>query len=422
MSILWTEKYRPETFSDISGQGKALKEISGFLESFKPGKALLLAGKPGIGKTLSIETICREKGWLLMQMNASDSRTSDEIQALLGQSSNMRPLFHKKKVILIDEVDGISSRERGATKTLIDIVKKSSFPIVFIANDPWLPKLKSLRNHCVLVKFSKVTAPSIEKKLKSICDAEGIEYDDMVIKSLARWSGGDLRSAIIDLQAVGEGMKKITEDDLLSLGFRERETDMFSILPTIFRAGKISVAKRMIWDADKDADMVFWWIENNIPVEFSRPEEIQRSLNILSKADIYRSYVSKQQNWRFKAYMVDLMSAVSVGRKEEPRHGWMKYEAPSKIAMMAFTKNERAELKELYGKIGSYAHLSNRGVKRDLLPYLRIVLQSGKFRKNEKDNGQKPKPTSLMSFAVQENFKPVKQLLLNDDEIAMLLD
>ena len=422
MDVLWTEKYKPETFSDISGQGKALKEISGFLESFKPGKGLLLAGRPGIGKTLSIETICKEKGWLLMQMNASDSRTSEEIQSILGQSSNTRPIFHKKKVILIDEVDGISSRERGATRTLIDIVRKSSFPIVFIANDPWIPKLRSLRNHCVLVKFSKVTAPSIEKKLKSICDAEGIEYDDMVIKSLARWSNGDLRSAIIDLQAVAEGREKITEDDLLSLGFRERETDMFSILPTIFRAGKISVAKRMIWDVDKDADMVFWWIENNIPIEFSKPEEIQRSLDILSKADIYRSYVSRQQNWRFKAYMVDMMSAVSVGRKEEPKHGWVKYEAPAKIAMMAFTKNERAELKELYEKVGLYTHLSNRGVKRDLLPYLRIILQSGKFRRNEKENSEKPKATNLMSFAVQEHSQPIKELLLNEDEIAMILD
>ncbi len=419
MGVLWTEKYKPETLSAISGQGKALKEILGFLESFKPGKALLLAGQPGIGKTLSIETICKEKNWLLMQMNASDSRTSDEIEAILGQSSKIRPIFHSKKVILIDEVDGISSRERGATRTLIDIVKKSAYPVIFIANDPWLPKLRSLRNYCTLVKFSKVSTPSIEKKLREICNAEGIEYDEFVLKNLVRWANGDLRSAIIDLQTIAEGEKSINEDSLLSLGFRERESDMFSILPTIFRAGKISVVKKLIREADKDADTVFWWIENNIPVEFSHPEEIQRALNTLSTADIFRSYVSKQQNWRFKSYMVDLMAGVSVGRKEEHKHGWVKYAPPQKIMMMAANKQERAELRELYEKIGGYTHLSNRMVKKSLLPYLQIILQSRKFAKDEKTL-KKVKTINLMAFST-EHPSSVKDLILDENEIAMII-
>ena len=138
----------------------------------------------------------------------------------------------------------------------------------------------------------------------------------------------------------------------MTLGCPKRETDMFSILPTIFRSGKISVAKKLIWDAEKDADQVFWWIENNIPIEFTDSKDMQVAYDTLSRADVFRGYVSKKQNWRFKSYMVDLMSSISVGRKAEPPRGWIKYEPPQKIIMMAANKNEKAELKDLYEKIG----------------------------------------------------------------------
>lgn len=425
MSILWTDKYKPEKISDIAGQGKALKQIQEWFDSWKNGKALLLSGGPGTGKTLSIEVLSKESGWLLSRMNASDSRTSDDIRDVIGESSSIRPLFHKKKIILIDEVDGISSTERGATRTLIDIVRKSSFPVVFIANDPWIPKLRTLRNYCTHVKFGKVGTPSIEKFLREILEKESVEYEGLVLKNLARWSNGDIRSAIIDLQSVAEGESKIDEDSLLSLGFRERGTDMFSIMPAIFRSGKINAVKKMIWEADKDADTVFWWIENNIPIEFSKAYDIRRSYDILSKADIFRNYVSQKQNWRFKAYMVDMMSGVSVGRKEEPKHGWVRYEPPQKIIMMAARKKDRAEVKEIYEKIGNHTHLSNTMIRSSLLPYLKMILASERFAKdkNKKDDKEKPKVASLMAFSkkpdISQNFPA--DLKLSEEEIAILL-
>ncbi|NOX71639.1 MAG: replication factor C large subunit [Candidatus Micrarchaeota archaeon] len=415
--MLWVEKYKPAKSSDMAGQGKVISEIRLWFDKWKPGKGLLLSGQPGVGKTLSVELLCKENDWLLMRMNASDSRSSDEIKNVLGQSTKMKPLFHKTKVILIDEIDGISPVERGATRAIIEIIKRSSYPVVLIANDPWISKLRALRTLCTHIKFPKVSTPSIAKRLKHILDAEGIEYDEDVIKGLARWANGDMRSAVIDLQTAAEGRKKLDEDALLSLGFRERETDMFSILPTIFRCKRISVAKKLIWDADKDADTVFWWIENNISVEFSSPTELQRAYDTLSKADIFRGLVSKQQNWRFKAYMVDLMAAVSVGRREEPHHGWVKYEPPKKILMMAANKGERAEMRELHQKIGEYTHLSNKAVKTQLIPYLKMIVKSKRFAKTNKESGT---ILSLAAFS-KKNDEQIGNLMLSEEEIAMIV-
>ena len=100
---------------------------------------------------------------------------------------------------------------------------------------------------------------------------------------------------------------------------------------------------------------------------------------LLSKADIFRSRVMKHQNWRFIAYMSDLVAGISTLNKE-PSHGYAPYRPPDRIMMMGRTKFKRAIKKSLCKKIGEITHSSTRIVNRDYLPYLRIIFkQKGIF-------------------------------------------
>ncbi|HDD46566.1 MAG TPA: replication factor C large subunit [Candidatus Aenigmarchaeota archaeon] len=373
--MLWTEKYKPKTIEGIIGQKKQKEEILNFIRNFRPKVAMLVYGPPGVGKTLTIEVIASQEKLLLVSMNASDVRNKTEIERNLLEISKGKPLFYKGVIILIDEVDGIAGKDdKGAVGAIINIIKHSKYPVFLIANDPWKPKLRELRKYCKMVKFGKIDTRSIEKKLKEICKAEGIEVDEKVIKNLARWSQGDIRSAIIDLQTLGEGKKKIVERDLEILGYRERENEIFNVLFTIFHSGSIMASKRAIDSCDKDADEIFWWIENNITKEFSDAKKIAKAFDILSKADIFRSIVSKQQNWRFKLYMIDMIASISLIGKEE-HHKYIKYEPPKKISMMALTKSKRGELEELYREIGKYVHASTAIVKKYYVPYLKYFVK-----------------------------------------------
>ena len=400
MKILWTEKYKPTKVSEIAGQAKAVAEALGFVDSFSPGKAVLLSGPAGTGKTLLVETIAKERGLLLLQLNASDSRSAEAITAFFQDASRTKSLFHKGKIILLDEVDGISANDRGAASAIIDVIKQSLYPVFLIANDPWSQKLRPLRPYVKMVKFSKVHSASIEKRLKEICQAEGITAQGNALKDLSRWSQGDLRSAISDLQTVAEGKKDLSESDLEVLGYRERGSSIFEILPTLFKSRNISASRRAIQSADKDSDEIFWWVENNIPLEFP-PEKLAQAYDLISKADIFRSRVSVQQNWRFKAIMADLISGISVvkGEAHAPHHGFMMYQSPQRIAMMGRTKGSRAEMAALCKKIGEVSHASTRVVKRDYLPYMRIMLKH--------DSGP-----SKSEFSIS----------LNEDEMGILME
>ena len=379
MKSAWTEKYKPSKVQEIAGQPKAVLETLRFVDSFAPGKALMLTGPAGVGKTLLVETIAAERNLLLLQLNASDGRTADEIQGFFDAASKTKSLFHRSKILLLDEVDGISAADRGAATAIIKIIKESIYPVFLIANDPWSQKLRPLRPYVKPVKLSKVHVASLEKRLREICEKEGIAPQGAVLKSLARWSQGDLRSAINDLQTVVEGKKEIAEEDLEALGYRERESTIFDILPTLFKSRSIAASRRAIQSADKDADEIFWWIENNIPLEFPM-ERLADAYDLMSRADIIRGRVMKQQNWRLKAVMSDMISGISVvkGESHAPHHGFMMYQAPQKIIMMGRTKARRAGMDAMCKKIGAAAHTSTRVVKRDYLPYIRIMLKKGK--------------------------------------------
>ncbi len=371
--MLWTEKYMPDKLADMTGQGKAIREATAWMGSFKPGKAAFISGPAGTGKTLLVETIAKERGLELQRMNASDKRGKDQIEAF-SKVARTYSLFGKGKLILIDEMDGISGRDRGAVGAIANLIQKSKFPVFLVGNDYYLQKLTPLRKYSQNIKLTKVPSPSIGKKLKDILKAEGISASETVPGSLARWASGDLRSAIQDLQTISQGKKEITDKDMEILGFREKAASVYDMLPTIIKSGSLNASRKAIWDADKPSDEIFWWVETNAHLILG-PEDIPDAYELLSRADLFRNRVRRGQNWRLMAYMSDLLASISLHRKH-PKHGFIPMQLPDRILMMGRTKGKRALMKTAFGKMGQHLHCSARIIKRDYLPYLRLLAKN----------------------------------------------
>ncbi|UCC91938.1 MAG: hypothetical protein JSV39_01590, partial [Candidatus Aenigmatarchaeota archaeon] len=164
-------------------------------------------------------------------------------------------------------------------------------------------------------------------------------------------------------------------------GFRERETNIFSILPTIFRSKNINAAKKAIRDCDKDPDEIFWWVENNIQQEFTDPDSLANAFDTLSKADVFRQRVLEQQNWRFKLYMIDTLAGISLAG--ETSKSFTPYKPPQRFLMLSRLKRKGAEMSGVFEKLVPYTHSSVKVVKNVYIPYLKIIL-SGK-KKDDKE-------------------------------------
>lgn len=380
---MFTTKYKPQNLKEFVGQKEAVAAIQNWLKKWKKGKALLFHGPPGVGKTVLVEAYCNENKIDLIEMNASDYRSAAQIKEVLGKSTQQQSLFKRGKFFMIDEIDGLAGREdRGGVGEIIKIIKESEYPIILTANNPWNPKLRSLRAHCQLVGFKKIHVFDIEKRLKGISDKENIKAEKEVLRELAKKSSGDLRSAINDFEIISQGKKKLGLNDVELLGPRERETNIFDVLNFIFKTQTAIAAKLAINQSDKDPEEIFWWIENNIVNEYEKPEEIAKAYEALSKADLFRSWISSRQNWTFRSYMIDLMTAgVSVAKKEMYRK-FTRYQYPSNLIILGRSKENRRYRSEILGKLAANFHCSTKKVRSEYMPFIGIVLKDRMFKKN----------------------------------------
>jgi len=290
MHAAWTVKHKPHSLSEVIGNSNAIQKLSKWVKSWEKGvpkkRAAFLYGPPGVGKTVSVETMANDSGMELVERNASDYRTADAVERFAGLASQYGTLDGRRRLILLDEMDGITgTADRGGVRAAIEVVKEARCPVVLAANDAYDRKFSTLRKYCLLIEFSKPTVLQIASHLKRICRQEGIEADDNVLKFVAERSGRDVRSAVNDLQALAQGRKRLTHEDVSWLAERDRKEVIFNILRTVFYSGDTWEAKKASDAADVDADMLFEWIYENVPRHFTDPRDLARAMNALSLAD-----------------------------------------------------------------------------------------------------------------------------------------
>ena len=383
MMKMWAEEYKPQKLSEVVGQKEAVEKIQNWFNKWKPrDKPVLLFGPPGCGKTCSVEALVKEKNFDFIEMNASDVRSASQIKEVIGKSTVQQSLFKKGKIFLLDEIEGLYGKaDFGGIKEVISIIQNSRHRIILTSNNAYDPKLRSLRSRVQLVEFKKIAVWDIEKRLKAIAEKENISADKNALNVIAKFSKGDLRSAITDFETISHGRKEITSKDIEGIDFREREDNIFEVLRNIFKTKSALAAKLAVNSSDKDPDEIFWWIENNIANEYEDPEEIADAFDALSKADIFKRKIQSRQNWTLMSYMIDMMTAGVATAKKDVYRKFTRYQYPSNFATLGRMKENKKQVAEMFEKFSSSLHCSKRKIKYEYMPFIKIALKNSKFKK-----------------------------------------
>jgi len=381
-ALPWTEKYRPKRVAEVVGNEEAKRQFLTWLRRWERGvpekKAALLVGPPGCGKTTLVYAAANEFGYEVIEMNASDVRTAEKIKRIVGSSIRETSLFgYRGKIVLFDEVDGISTREdRGGLSAILEIIKESRVPIVLTANNPWDPKFRDLREVCEVIRFNPIPKSEAIKVLKRICEKEGIEADERALALLIERAQGDLRAAINDLQAVAQGKKRITVDDIRGLGDRSKQMDMFEILRRVFTAKTFDQARLITLNPSFDYEMYFQWIHENLPYQYKNSiEALAEAYDALSKADVYMGRIKREQEWSLLPYALELATAGVSLIPHKPPFKFVKYNFPQKILLMARTKEFRQKRDALLRELARRMHISSSKLLIEVLPYLKIIAE-----------------------------------------------
>ena len=282
-NMLWTEKYRAKKFTDLVGDDRVHRDVLRWMKRWDsivfPGmakppqskylqedeelkthrKILLLTGPPGLGKTTLAHVCAKQAGYEVLEINASDDRTSsvvkgrvkdclgtENVRSASGGAKRGKGVSAARPVcVVVDEVDGVvtgnsSSGEGGFIKALLDLVtldqKNSSAlqsisgnvvkarrkgdtfrqlrPLILICNDVYHPSLRPLRTS-QMAEIIHIRRPPFDKvvtRLSSIFNKEGLPCDHDAVRKLCEgaWgpsnkkqnqfqlgSAGDLRGCLV---------------------------------------------------------------------------------------------------------------------------------------------------------------------------------------------------------------------------------
>lgn len=249
---LWTVKWAPKKPEDLIGNHSIYEKLKSWLEEWQHGKpsefnAVLLSGPPGIGKTTMAHMACKQAGFDIVEMNASDTRSKkalhEEVREVINNSS-LGSFFQpasdhkvKKQCIIMDECDGMSAGDRGGMAELIQLIKKTKMPIICACNDRSSPKVRSLANHCMDLRFRKPEARQVVPRITEICRQEGLTVNTNTIEELVASTQGDIRQILNLLSTYRLTRETMNFDESKKLGHASKkdiEEGPFDALHSLF--------------------------------------------------------------------------------------------------------------------------------------------------------------------------------------------
>ena len=397
----WTEKYRPKHLHDIIGNERALTTLRAWAEKWDKGtippkRAVVLAGKPGTGKTSSALALASDFGWTVVELNASDARneavikriaTAGAINETFDSFGNFNPSRDGgRKLIILDEADNLYEKtgsggelgDRGGKKAIIETIQQTKQPIILIVND-YYDLVKGggepLKQLTLLIQYYEASPSQILELLKRICVKEGITADVKVLRTIADRSKGDVRSAVTDLQSLGLNRKQLGMESLDALGYRDRETVVFDALREVFKAKTIQTSRNCLDDVDVPPETMLLWIDENLPREYLDTEDLARGYEAVSQADVFFGRVQRRQYYDLWSYACDLMSGgVSVAKTHN--YGNMQYAFPVWMKQLKSLQTPRMIRDSVVKKLGHLTHTSSRKTREFLLPSFQVLFRN----------------------------------------------
>lgn len=373
----WTDKYRPQTFKEIIGNGKQKKEIQEWVEAWKEGNpqpSLLLVGPPGVGKTTFAQVIAREFSEYI-ELNASDKRSYDILMNTIGESTTTKSLFsNNPKLIILDEVDGITgNQDRGGSRAINKIIENTKHPMIMMANDFYSKRLTTIKKKTHVIKMGKVRSTSINVGLRKICKNEGIDADPNALKELSKRANGDMRSAINTLQALCEESKSLTMEDLDNVSQKNDKSNLINAVTRVLKSKNINHIQQDMY-VDEDPTLVMEFIAENIPREYKKPEEIKKAYDFISEADLYFGRARQSRNYGYWKYATQFMGLGVALSKDERYKKFTKIQSPQSFAKMGRYRGKRNLRDNIAIKMSEKMHVSME-VAYSMFPYFEIMFQ-----------------------------------------------
>jgi len=257
MSIALYRKYRPQSFSQITGQNHIKMTLQNEIGLDKIGHAYLFCGPRGTGKTTMARLLAKAANCLDIQKNgepcnkcescaeimenrcldvieidAASHTGVDNVRENIINNARFTPSKRKYKIFIIDEVHMLSI---SAFNALLKILEEPPAHVLFVLATTEVHKVPvTIISRCQRFDYKKININNLLERLKWIVIQEGVDIEEDVLKRIAKYSFGCVRDSESLLEKVlSLGEKKITLDLAELILPRSNFQSMFDLLKYI---------------------------------------------------------------------------------------------------------------------------------------------------------------------------------------------
>ncbi|PSS24093.1 Chromosome transmission fidelity protein [Actinidia chinensis var. chinensis] len=389
-------------------------------------KILLLCGPPGLGKTTLAHVAAKHCGYRVVEINASDDRSSSTIEGKILDVVQMNSVMAdmKPKCLVIDEIDGALGDGKGAVEVILKMLsaeKKSdtgkenvakeehgrtssrkkhrssslSRPVICICNDLYAPALRPLRQVAKVHSFVQPTVSRVVSRLKYICNKEGLKTSSIPLAALAEYTDCDIRSCLNTLQFLHKKKETLNVLEINSqvVGRKDTSKSVFEIWKEIFQKRKEKRERKFgngcssmsgefvflhsLISNRGDYDLILDGIhENVLQLHYHDPvmRKTVKCLHSLGVSDLMHQYVMRTQQMFIQVYQPAIAIAISalVAQNQKPNIEWPKSFQRCRTTLM----EKKDILQSWHNKISPHIsrHLStNSFVEDSISPLLHIL-------------------------------------------------
>ncbi|MBQ4102932.1 MAG: DNA polymerase III subunit gamma/tau [Clostridia bacterium] len=224
-------KWRPQVFSDVSGQSHITETLMHEVEVGRLSHAYLFTGSRGTGKTTCAKIlskavnclnpqngnpcneceVCRgiDDGSILdvTEIDAASNNGVDNIRDL-REEANFTPAVAKYRVYIIDEVHMLST---GAFNALLKTLEEPPSHVLFILATTEVHMLPAtILSRCQRFDFRRIPPEDIAKRLLLVAEKENLKLAEDAAMLIARIADGALRDALSILDQCASFSEEIT--------------------------------------------------------------------------------------------------------------------------------------------------------------------------------------------------------------------
>lgn len=278
-------------------------------------KGIYLYGAPGSGKTQFITKLLEELNYDIIRYDAGDVRNTSLIDTITSNNISNRNVLHmmsktvKKIAIVMDEIDGMNSGDKGGITSLIKLIRQKKTkkqkledvtlnPIICIGNYAFDKKMKELMKVCNVFELKTPTDLQISSLL---CDIPNPRLKRPILDYIQ----GDLRKLQFIQQLNAKTPELLTEDLINNiLHYKSLNEDSKKITKHLINQN-MSIEKHNTSVNETDRTIVaLLWHENIVdmiqkqPVHKSYPFYL-KILDNMCFADYIDRITFQNQIWQF---------------------------------------------------------------------------------------------------------------------------